>query len=172
MPSRILYSPNIVKGERKGEREPQFSDLTMPSRILYSPNIAKGERRGEREPQFSDLTMPSRILYSPNIVKGERKGKWKTTVFRFDHAGPHPIFSKYSERRAQRRTRTEVSESESVEPHPLSCKYTQIRRKKPQRLAYFEVASSFFRSCFDFPDLVSVGSGSLFVFETTLQEVG
>lgn len=38
-----------------------------------------------------------------NIVKGECRGKPKSH-FRFDYAEPHPIFYKYSERRAQRQT--------------------------------------------------------------------
>ena len=41
----------------------------MPSRLLYSTNIAKGESRSKRETKFHELIMPSRILYSTNVLK-------------------------------------------------------------------------------------------------------
>jgi len=44
--SRIgIAFANIAKGESRSKRETKFHELIMPSRLLYSTNIAKGEGR-------------------------------------------------------------------------------------------------------------------------------
>ena len=50
MPSRLLSSEKIAKGEHRAGEKTKFSPLTMPSRLLSSEKIAKGERRaGEKK---------------------------------------------------------------------------------------------------------------------------
>ena len=58
LPNRLLYSPNIAKGECRRNKLAWFF---MPSCILYSPNIRKGECRGKRKTQFSDLILANSV---------------------------------------------------------------------------------------------------------------
>ena len=68
----------------------------MPSRILFSVKIVKGERRMKYRNLFQIFFMPNRILSSSKIVKGESRGKWKTKFSTFDYAEPDPVFSENS----------------------------------------------------------------------------
>jgi len=61
-------------------------------------------------------------------VKGERRGKRKFH-FRLDYAEPHPIFYKYSERRAQRQTEITFLDWLCRTISYIFYKYTKRRRQ-------------------------------------------
>ncbi len=56
IPSRILYSANIVKGERRIKYETGF-DIFIPSRILYSANIGINVRLTNKMTEKFDISL-------------------------------------------------------------------------------------------------------------------
>ena len=64
-----------------------ISDLTMPNRILYSTNIVKGERKGKPKSYFRfDYAEPHPILAAnaANIEKSSWRKKSSVSFFSFN----------------------------------------------------------------------------------------